>query len=898
MVSMRRTVVPTLAVWAAAVAVLAVAFPFLAVHPRAHGHRADAASSSPGVWYQSLEGGSGAWTVANANGSIAAAATVPGDVHTALYSAGLIPDPYWRDNDVTYRWVALDDWTYSMKFVADSGLLLNKVVMLVCEGLDTVATVTLNSVQIGQTDNQFRRYSWDVSNVITSGYNTISIKFQSAATYAADKAQAYPYSVPFTAYPTQEPYRNFIRKSQCSFAWDWGPCFIPQGIWKAIGLQSYSEAVITDSSVQIFPVSSSIFTVMSRVELTATAGATGKLVASIPDLGVSASQQVTLQEGSNWIIVNLTCQNPDLWWPVGLGPSTRKIYELQLTFTGGLLSESSISRNVGFRDVKVVQDELSDGESFYFTVNGVPVFAKGANWIPADSFHSRVTHDILQALLQSAVDANMNIVRVWGGGIYQNDEFYDLADEMGLMVWQEFMFACSLYPRDKTFLANVAEEVAQQVRRLESHPSVVIWGANNENEVALAGWYEESNENKQLYTVDYSILYINTIRTSVRNEDMTRDFQSSSPTNAPLVDSNEMWVGRWGDGNSETSGDLHFYSGSDCWDVDTFPNPRFASEYGYQSFPSMYTWSEATDPSDWYIDSPMMEHRQHSPSWNEMLDDMISLHFKFPANPDATQQFEYYVYVSQIVQGLCVKYESEHYRRGREAYTTMGAIYWQLNDIWQGPTWSSMEYNGRWKLAHNYAVDFFAPTLISSYEKPVNTLQVYAVSDLEDSITSSSLLIEAVSWADGSVLGKWSTTFSINPQTSSKVYSNTISSMIGARKRSECVFVLTWTNSLGELLSENTFFLSDFQDVSLPSPNITVSNVTSIDESSARLTLSSSTMAPFVFLQTSIPGRFSKNGFLIRPKTIYTVEFYGKSAFNPEDLLGNLTTTSLRETYI
>eukprot|EP01106_Pelomyxa_sp_JSP_P016847 TRINITY_DN649_c0_g1_i4.p1 TRINITY_DN649_c0_g1~~TRINITY_DN649_c0_g1_i4.p1 ORF type:complete len:407 (+),score=94.86 TRINITY_DN649_c0_g1_i4:143-1363(+) len=404
----------------------------------------------------------------------------------------------------------------------------------------------------------------------------------------------------------------------------------------------------------------------------------------------------------------------------------------------------------------------------------------------------------------------------------------------------------------------------------------------------------------QLYTVDYNELYINTVRKALRLVDTTRPFQSSSPTNKPIVDNTQMWVGSWGDGNSQTSGDVHFYSGGDCWDVSIFPRPRFASEYGYQSFPSMYTWATATLPSDWYIGSPMMVHRQHSPSWNTMLNDMISWHFHFPDNPDSEREFELYVYVSQIVQALCIKFETEHYRRIKDESPghTMGAIYWQLNDIWQGPTWSSLEYGGRWKILHNYAVEFFADTLVSSYEYPSDTWGVYAVSDAGRQI-SGWLDVALLGWSDGATLRTWSSNFTLPAYQSSRVFQNYISSMLsGTRGRTETVLELSWRESpSGNVLSTNNFYLSGFQYVNLPKPTITVKSITSVDSKTATVTVVSSAMAPFVFLQTDIEGRFSKNAFLLKPGVTQQVTFYGASDFTTTQLQSTLTITSLRDSY-
>eukprot|EP01102_Stenamoeba_stenopodia_P020003 TRINITY_DN7671_c0_g1_i1.p1 TRINITY_DN7671_c0_g1~~TRINITY_DN7671_c0_g1_i1.p1 ORF type:complete len:692 (-),score=133.00 TRINITY_DN7671_c0_g1_i1:976-3051(-) len=580
-----------------------------------------AASASEGTVFDL----NGTWQAVNANGSVSVPSTVPGQIQIDLYNAGVIDDPYYGYNDVLYRWIVMDDWSFSRSFEVSSNLTSHDKVYLVAEGLDTVGNVTVNGEWVGSVDNMFRRYMFDVTELIVEGYNKIEISFVSAATYAAQQEANYVwYYVPTSddeEVQNGEPYRNFIRKEQCSFSWDWGPCFAPQGIWKDIYLIGFDDAFISDVAPQLYQDESDQWRVKVKTVLQSAVAPNstdqGFLTLSIDDQHKQIP--ITLSSGENEIEMEIVMSDDvDLWWPSGF-PYQRYLYQLNITFegsTGGVWREE---RWVGFKTVNLVTEPIPDdpiGLSFYFEINGYPVFIKGANWVPADSFESRVTPQKLEVLLNSAVLANMNTLRNWGGGIYQQDAFYDIADDIGIMIWEEFMFACAMYPRDIGFLSTVTEEVKYQVRRLSSHPSIIIWGGNNENEAAL-GWFNQTLTNRDLYLVDYAKLYMDTIWTVLVQYDTTRPWWHSSPSNGAVVSLPDLFVAMWGNPYSTAYGDLHFYDYEhDGWNQSSFPMPRFASEYGWQSFPSFQSWAEISSPSDWNQKLGISESQTTSPEWN------------------------------------------------------------------------------------------------------------------------------------------------------------------------------------------------------------------------------------------------------------------------------------------
>ncbi|NWV80789.1 MANBA mannosidase, partial [Dasyornis broadbenti] len=647
----------------------------------------------------------GSWRLRSGNGSVSLRAEVPGCVHTALLCRGLIQDPYYRFNDVMYRWISLDNWTYSRTFKTPFDVRKWQKVNLVFEGVDTVAQILLNNVTLGGTDNMFRRYSFDITSVMQE-VNFVEVRFLSAVSYAAGQSRCHKAHCipPACPPPVQkgECHVNFIRKEQCSFSWDWGPSFPTQGIWKDVRIEAYNlyhliyfslTPFFEKSAQQWYLEVESIFDVVSSKPVA------GLVTVNIPKLQTQQTFSVKLQpgEGSIVLLVNINkvrSSAVEAWWPNGHGKQTG--YNMTTTFIMEAGYQIVKFSKVYFRTVELVQEPIpgSPGLSFYFRINGRPIFIKGSNWIPADSFQDRVTSDTLRLLLKSAADANMNALRVWGGGVYEQDEFYDICDELGIMIWQDFMFACALYPTDQNYLESVRAEVSHQVRRLKSHPSIILWSGNNENEAAIASnWFSIPYADIGVYIQDYVTLYVKNIREIVLSEDKSRPFVASSPTNG-LESVKEGWLSQ--DPYDTHYGDTHFYDyNNDCWNWTMYPRTRFASEYGFQSWPSFSTIEKVSSPEDWSYTSNFSRHRQHHEGGNVQMLQEIGRHFKLPQSPDPVKQFKDTIYLTQVMQAQCIKTETEFYRFSQSEIIkgeghTMGALYWQLNDIWQAPSWASL----------------------------------------------------------------------------------------------------------------------------------------------------------------------------------------------------------------
>ncbi|XP_053779055.1 beta-mannosidase isoform X2 [Desmodus rotundus] len=780
----------------------------------------------------------GSWRIRSGNGSLALPAEVPGCVHTALFQRNLIQDPYYRFNDLNYRWISLDNWTYSKEFQIPFDTSKWQKVNLVFEGVDTVAKVLLNNVLIGKTNNMFKRYSFDITQVVKPR-NSIELHFQSPVLYAEQQSRAHTrYEVPPNCPPNVqkgECHVNFIRKEQCSFSWDWGPSFPTQGIWKDVRIEAYNICHLnyfTFSPIYDNHAQGWNLEIESSFDVVSSKPVSGQVIVEIPKLQTQQTYSIELQPGERIVKLfvkinkNVTVET---WWPHGHGTQTGYNMTVLVKLNKGLNIKKSAK--VYFRTVELIQEPIegSPGLSFYFRINGVPIFLKGSNWIPADSFQDRVTLDLLATLLRSAVDANMNALRVWGGGIYERDEFYELCDELGIMVWQDFMFACALYPTDQDFVDSVRTEVAYQVRRLKSHPSIIVWSGNNENEAALMmNWYSIALQHLHTYIKDYVKLYVKNIREVVL-----------------AVSSKE----------------------------------------------------------DWSYKSRFSLHRQHHENGNNEMLRQAGLHFKLPQSTDQLRAFKDTIYLTQVMQAQCVKTETEFYRRSRSEIVdgeghTMGALYWQLNDIWQAPSWASLEYGGKWKMLHYFARRFFAPLLPVGFEDK-GLFFVYGVSDLH-SDSSVTLTVRVHAWrALEPVCSHRTQHLLVKAAGALLLYQEWVSELLGRCgncTRQSCVvsFYLSADSKLSS--PTNYHFLSSLKEaVGLHKAHITA--IISQQEDTFVFDLETSAVAPFVWLDVgSVPGRFSDNGFLMTEKT-QTILFYPWRPTSKSELEQSFHVTSLTDIY-
>lgn len=788
---------------------------------------------------------------------------VPGEVFSDLIRNEEIPDPYYRSNELNLQWIGKTDWTYKRNFKVEKDFLAHQKQILDCKGLDTVSKLYINGIQVGRSKNMHRRYEFEVGEQLVEGENTLEIQFRSPVEFGVEQSQKYQGYIPDHRYLVDQPARQFIRKAQCHYGWDWGPCFPTMGIWRGINLVGFSAPriryTIHDQSFQ-----GEVVTVKVRIGLDVPEK--GTYTSRIQLAGETTTAENYLEAGITEIVDELTISNPELWWPAGYGE--QPLYDLKVS-----IDNNNYRTSIGFRDLNLVREEDSGGESFYLEVNDTPIFAKGANWIPADSFPGRMTEERYENLLESASEANMNMVRVWGGGIYEDETFYEICDKKGIMVWQDFMFACSAYPADQDFLNNVEQEVRYQVRRLANHPSIALWCGDNENEwLGSRGDYNSQGVDWDKLVDDYEKLNKKTIEKVVSNEDPSRPFWPSSPSSKDKALPNDQSIG-----------DTHYW---DVWHGEKpfsdylTTKPRFVSEFGYQSFPSPELLRTVMEEDDLNPTSPIMEHHQRHPEGNKLITRRITDHFRFPFS------FEDFVYLSQIQQGLAIKTAVEHWRR-QKPYC-MGSIYWQLNDIWPVASWSSLEYGGGWKALHYMAKRFYQPVLVSAVQEN-NKMRLWITNDVDHELQGQ-LKLE-VTDLTGSQRVSRKSEVEVSSLSSKRYDSWNINDLTTGMEKSNSVVKITF-KGLG-YSSSNFHFFDDFKSLSLPKPHL------SCKVKANKVALYTTNIALFVKLSIrGEKGHFNDNYFHLLPGEEKSLSY----SFVSEDITQRLTSsditvTTLQETY-
>ncbi|HYC72440.1 MAG TPA: glycoside hydrolase family 2 protein [Opitutaceae bacterium] len=612
-------------------------------------------------------------------------AAVPGCVHTDLLRAGRIPDPFLGLNELGLQWIEQHDWVYRARFKVPADLFEDDDIDLVADGLDTVATVRLNGREVARTDNMFVGHRWPVRSLLRRGQNELVVHFTSAMRYIADHRREHrPVEI-------NDPVgrSSVIRKEQCQFGWDWGPRFVTAGVWRDIRLESWSGNRLDHVHVLQKHAADGTVTLQLAAEL------------ARPQAGVIWDWRLVLQDvvvatgGGPEVVI----RHPQLWWPAGQGG--QPLYQLDVSVAapdGAPIGDWS--RRIGLRTIELDRHPDAWGESFQFKVNGRAIFAKGANWIPAHAFVAGLTRRDYARDLRAAAAAHMNMIRVWGGGIYESEDFYDLCDELGLLVWQDFMFACTTYPADPSFLDSVRAEAAGQVRRLRHRACLALWCGNNEIWHCNAAHLTQPEYAGQRR--DNHRLFHEVIPAEVARLDPATPYWPTSPWRGDEAVDHPA---------GEARGDTHFW---DVWharkpvkDYERW-NFRFVAEFGMQSYSSPATNATFCPPEgDGNVFGPVMENHQKNRAGNQIILDYVSRRYRFPRDQDAL------IYLSQLNQADCMQVGVEHYRR--QAPRCMGALYWQLNDCWPVASWSSIEFTGRWKALHFIARRFFAPALACAH---------------------------------------------------------------------------------------------------------------------------------------------------------------------------------------
>jgi beta-mannosidase len=810
-------------------------------------------------------------------------ATVPGCVHTDLYAAGKIGDPFYRLNEKDQQWIENASWEYRTTFQVDAATLARDRVELAIGGLDTWAELFVNGTSVLATTNMFRHYRVDVKPRLHAGDNELVVRFRSPIEAVQASYDHLGYKLPAANDQGKEMVSMWSRKAPYHYGWDWGPRFVTSGIWRPIALESWSGARLDD--VQVFQNKLDAAAAELTIKVRVVAARAGKAHLAVVADGKTqiAAGDANLNVGANEVTLAARIDHPELWWPNGLGPQRR--YALSTTLTGadGARLDAHTTR-IGLRTIEVVHEHDKLGKSFFIKVNGAPVFMKGANWIPADSFVTRMTDERYRQLLQSAADTHMNMLRVWGGGIYEDDRFYELCDELGLLVWQDFMFACSMYPGDAAFVENVRQEAIDNVRRLRNHPSLALWAGNNENEAAWHGWgwpqkFALSKTAQDRIWHDYKAMFHELLPAIVAAEDPGRFYTRSSPS----ANEDSVPAGKMGWGDSHYWGVWHAEAPYEAYADNV---SRFMSEYGFQSFPELGSVARYTDAkTDWDIASPVMLSHQRHPRGNALIKKYMERDFRTP------KDFASFLYVGQVLQATVITYAAEAHRRamGRN----WGTLYWQLDDCWPVASWSSIDYYGRWKALQFAARRFFSPVLVSPVENK-GTIEIWGISDRRADAPAR-LTIRALDFA-GHELARRDQEITLKANASELLVSFPRKQLLGETDAGTVVLVAEIDEG-GKALSRNLFWFEKTKDLKLPKPQLTLDAKPNADGSFA-ISVRTNALARAVRLDAAaIDGAFDDNYFDLLPGDAPTVTFRPHAPTTLVALKAALHATSIADTY-
>ncbi len=764
-----------------------------------------------------------AWTLCEENSTDKIQAVVPGTTYGDLLRNGRLPDPYFRENNDKVQWVAEKNWVYEREFEVDQSFLTNQNIELVCNGLDTLATVWINDQQVADANNMFRTWIIDVKKHLKTGSNTIRVRFDQLGPYIKSHEEAYKkrHGVDL------KEARSWVRKGPYMWGWDWCRPILTMGIWKNIELVAY-DAHITD--VGLFQKHQSSGDVTLNV-ITNLSGARGKNLRinvhiTLDGKTIADSTDNVRGEKSE---ANIQIKNPELWWPNGMGEQLLYQVEVQLQDGSGTVLDTHRER-IGLRTVEVHAPK--DGVAMHVSVNGKPVFAKGANWIPADNIPTRVTPEILRSYMKDAADCNFNFIRLWGGGYYEEDALFDVCDELGIMLQFEFKFANTAYPiHDKNWIRNLEAEVEDQVLRCRNHPSIVIWSGNNE-----------------IQNFDgYNYLFDDVIGGKVRK----------------LIPDAFYEVGS----GAEGSGDIH------SWNIwhgmkpfeDYFNIHGFVTEFGMQSFTNPMTVESYTDPKDrTSIHSEVLGYHEMSygPKGIGRITRYMTDNFgSLPADFDSV------LWLSQIMQAWGIRMGVEHWRR--DMPNSMAAAIWQLNDCWPGPTWSMIDWYHRWKALQYQSRHFFAPVMVSGVAKPDSgKVDLYVVNDKTEDISGG--ISYVVTDMDGMVLRKELKDYDVKSGTSKLVRSADLNDLVRVHNSSNLIVWIKATYGNDEE-SNNVVLFNKPKELSLRKPDLSVE----IDGSDTayRVTLKTKRPALWVWLELeNMDARYSDNFIHIRPEDQYVID--------------------------
>lgn len=792
------------------------------------------------------------WTFCQVGDTLWSDAKVPGTIHQDLLNHNRIPNPFYGMNEEAVQWVENEDWMYRTSFVVTEEQLNRDAAVLELDGLDTYADVFLNGALILRSDNMFVGHKVPVKSVLRKGENRLLIRFRSAVKEALPQWETNGFDYPADNDHSSKRVSIYTRKAPYSYGWDWGIRLATCGIWRPVRLVFSDVARIEDYYVRQASVSASKADVDNRLEIT---NVTSQPVSALLKVAYHYSandtkevqKQIELRPGENTVSLPVMIDNPHLWMPNGWGEPS--LYKFTASVSVDGVEVASQERQVGLRSIRVVMEDDEHGKSFYFEVNGHPMFAKGANFIPDDALLPNVTTERYKRIFEDVKAANMNMLRVWGGGIYEDDKFYDEADRNGILIWQDFLFACTTYPHDPLFLKRVEAEAEYNIKRLRGHASLAMWCGNNEiyEGVRYWGW-------KNKYTAEafaemnrgYDVLFRQLLPDMVKRFDSDRFYMHGSPYEA-----------NWGRPESWKIADSHNWGtwyGRKPFESFDSEIPRFMSEYGFQAFPEMKTIRTFAEENDFELESPVMNAHQKATIGNALIKQTMGLYYKVPA------KFEDLVYVGLVLQGQGMRHGIEAHRRNRPY--CMGSLFWQLNDSWPVVSWSSIDYYGNWKAMQYQSQRAFAPVLINAI-KEGDDLCVYLISDELQDRDDVRLTVELMDF-DGKSHGKWTHSGKLSANTSMLFLKKRVDEFLSKQDAATSFLRFTLKAKNGASLADEVFYFAYPKDQKLPEARIETS-VKRRGEA-IEMTLKADKLARDIFIEVPVQGvRFSDNFFDLLP---------------------------------
>jgi beta-mannosidase len=837
-------------------------------------------------------------------------AVVPGCIHTDLINNKIIADPFYRDNESKLQWIDKYSWEYKTEIEIDKNILNRQNIELDFKGLDTYAEIFLNDKHLLSTDNMFCEWKADIKKVVVEGKNSLRILFHSPVAMGMLSRDKFDIEAPLgynleltnTDWPNVGPY---MRKAAYMFGWDWGPKLTTSGIWRPVYLKAWDNARIESIQIvqdDVTPKKASLSAIFN-IESDSSFDADLNLSYSLNGKSLNVNPtRVKLNEGNNEVKIQFTINNPSLWWPNGLGD--HPLYEIDGALSKGNVEIDRINTHVGIRKVRLVQSPQPDGgKSFYFEVNGLPVFAKGANYIPSDIFPSRVTDKHYEEIINAAVEANMNMLRVWGGGIYENDIFYDLCDRNGIMVWQDFAFAIYQMPDYPEFYESIKKELKDNIERLRNHASLVLWSGNNETELIwdmlMKSFFGLPLDNSsgmgdlskllKLIPKSDSINPNVTARVIKAYNDVFYDFIPEALKKYDY-NSHDYWpsspAGGWKKPMTMTppqSGDMHFYIAVVNLPFSSYHavKSRFFSEHGFQSWPDKKVVYNFTAASDRDKNSTVMKAHNKAMGGNALIDKYIAMSYRAP------KDFDSYLYVSQVLQAEGMKMALETHRSWMPY--TMGSLFWQINDVWPVASWACLDYQNNPKAFYYTAKKAFNPVIVvpANYK---NNFTLNVVSDKRDSFSAKAEM--KILDFNGRVL--WSKNLPVNvaANSSEECFKSTTKELVGNMDTTQIVFSVKLIKG-DKMLASNVCYFSEPKDLKLPKSEVTKTCKETADGYS--ITLTTDKLVKDLYLETDLNGRFSDNCFDMLPGEKVTVLF--KTADKVNNFADKLKLLSLTDSF-